>query len=69
MQLLEVNACPDFRQTGEDRHHVIDDLFEGVLDIAVKPFFNASASSSDTPAWKAGELRGQWLKSLDKEER
>lgn len=69
MQLLEVNACPDFRQTGEDRHHVIDELFEGVLALAVKPFFDASASSGDTRAWKAGERKGKWLKSLDKETR
>ena len=68
VQLLEVNACPDFRQTGDDRHHVIEELFEGVLDIAVKPFFDASSSSSEEEKrpWKAGELRGKWLKSLDK---
>lgn len=69
VQLLEVNACPDFRQTGEDRHHVIDELFEGVLELAVKPFFATPAPSSDTPAWKAGERKGKWLKSLDKEDR
>ncbi|KAK9896264.1 tubulin-tyrosine ligase [Cystobasidium minutum MCA 4210] len=66
VQLLEVNACPDFRQTGDDRHHVIEELFEGVLDIAVKPYFDdpSSTAPEETP-WKAGERRGKWLKSLD----
>ncbi|GAB7352556.1 hypothetical protein MBLNU459_g2941t1 [Dothideomycetes sp. NU459] len=37
--LLEVNAFPDFAQTGEDLGHLIKGLFEEVVDVAVKPFF------------------------------
>lgn len=37
--LLEVNAFPDFRQTGEELGGVIGGLWEGVVDVAVGPFF------------------------------
>lgn len=37
--LLEVNAFPDFAQTGNDLNSVIQGLFENVVDVAIKPFF------------------------------
>ncbi|KAJ5539900.1 hypothetical protein N7513_008232 [Penicillium frequentans] len=38
--LLEVNAFPDFAQTGEDlKEVVVGRLFEETIDVAVKPFF------------------------------
>ncbi|KAJ5181964.1 hypothetical protein N7449_012111 [Penicillium cf. viridicatum] len=38
--LLELNAYPDFAQTGEDlKEAVVGRLFEEVVDVAVKPFF------------------------------
>lgn len=38
--LLEMNAFPDFAQTGEDlKELVVGRLFEEVVDVAVKPFF------------------------------
>ncbi|KAK2809618.1 hypothetical protein FQN50_003675 [Emmonsiellopsis sp. PD_5] len=38
--LLELNAFPDFRQTGEElKRDVVGRLFEGVVEVAVKPFF------------------------------
>ncbi|KAL6718955.1 hypothetical protein ACLMJK_003190 [Lecanora helva] len=37
--LLEVNAFPDFKQSGEDLKDVIQGLWNGVVDIAVKGFF------------------------------
>ena len=37
--LLEVNAFPDFAQTGPELADVIAGLFEGVVDVAVKPYF------------------------------
>lgn len=43
--LLEVNSYPDFKQTGDDLSSVIDGLFEGVVDVAVKPFLNSSSYS------------------------
>jgi len=36
---LEVNAFPDFAQTGPELADVIAGLFEGVVDVAVKPYF------------------------------
>lgn len=39
VSLLEVNAFPDFAQTGGDLNHVIEGLFEQVVDVAIKPFF------------------------------
>lgn len=38
--LLELNAYPDFAQTGENlKEAVVGRLFEEVVDVAVKPFF------------------------------
>ncbi|TID24936.1 putative tubulin--tyrosine ligase C12B10.04 [Venturia nashicola] len=37
--LLEVNAFPDFKQTGDDLKQIIEDLFADVVEVAIKPFF------------------------------
>jgi tubulin--tyrosine ligase len=37
--LLEVNAFPDFRQTGEELSGLVEGLFEGVVEKAVGKFF------------------------------
>jgi tubulin--tyrosine ligase len=37
--LLEVNAFPDFRQTGEDLKALVGGLWEGIVELAVGPFF------------------------------
>ncbi|CAN9097054.1 unnamed protein product [Alternaria alternata] len=37
--LLEVNAFPDFRQTGDELSGMIEGLFEGVVNKGVAPFF------------------------------
>jgi hypothetical protein len=37
--LLEVNAFPDFRQTGDELKGLVEGLFEEVVNIAVNPFF------------------------------
>ncbi|OJJ51478.1 hypothetical protein ASPZODRAFT_127557 [Penicilliopsis zonata CBS 506.65] len=43
--LLELNAFPDFAQTGENlRDVVVGQLFEETVDIAVKPFFGIEAA-------------------------
>lgn len=42
--LLEVNAFPDFRQTGDDLSNVIGGLWKGVVDVAIKPFFGLDVS-------------------------
>lgn len=44
--LLEVNAYPDFGQTGEDlKEVVVGRLFEETVDVAVKPFFGLGQSA------------------------
>ncbi|KAF2761418.1 TTL-domain-containing protein [Pseudovirgaria hyperparasitica] len=37
--LLEVNAFPDFKQTGDDLKGIVEGFFEDVVDLAIKPFF------------------------------
>ncbi|KAF2153735.1 TTL-domain-containing protein [Myriangium duriaei CBS 260.36] len=44
--LLEVNAFPDFAQTGKDLSSLIAGLFDGVVDVAVKPFFTDGSSAA-----------------------
>jgi tubulin--tyrosine ligase len=43
--LLEINAFPDFRQTGDDLKEVVQGLFEEVVDMAIKPFFGVAENS------------------------
>lgn len=57
--LLEVNAYPDFRQTGEELGGVIDGLFEGVVERAVMPFFGVGGGE--------GEGENEMVKVLDVE--
>lgn len=45
--LLEVNAFPDFRQTGNELSGLIEGLFEGVVDQAVQPFFGLEREGKD----------------------
>jgi tubulin--tyrosine ligase len=37
--LLEVNAFPDFKQTGDDLKDLVGGLWEEVVDAAIKPYF------------------------------
>ncbi|CAI6340107.1 unnamed protein product [Periconia digitata] len=37
--LLEVNAFPDFRQTGDELKGLVEGLFGGVVNVGVRPFF------------------------------
>lgn len=47
--LLELNAFPDFRQTGDElRDQVVGRLFEGIVDVAVKPFFGIPRGEIDS---------------------
>ncbi|RPB11623.1 sure-like protein [Morchella conica CCBAS932] len=57
--LLEVNAYPDFRQTGEELGGVIDGLFEGVVERAVMPFLGVGKEE--------GEGESEMVKVLDVE--
>ncbi|KAK4703299.1 tubulin---tyrosine ligase, partial [Phenoliferia sp. Uapishka_3] len=52
--LLEINACPDFSQTGLALQSVINNLFEETLKVAVVPFFGKIDDGGDA------ELDGQF---------
>jgi tubulin--tyrosine ligase len=52
--LLEVNAFPDFRQTGDELSGMIEGLFEGVVDVGIKAKFGME-----------GGERGDMVKVLD----
>ena len=59
--LLEVNAFPDFRQTGEGLRDVVRGLWEGVVGIAVGVFFGVG----DGGQGKVGEERWGMREVLD----
>jgi tubulin--tyrosine ligase len=44
--LLEVNAFPDFKQTGDDLKEIIEGLFIDVVEVAIKPFFGITGGKS-----------------------
>jgi hypothetical protein len=44
--LLEVNAFPDFKQTGGDLKEVVEGFWRGVVKFAVAPFFGVEGVSS-----------------------
>ncbi|CCF52070.1 hypothetical protein NDA11_006465 [Ustilago hordei] len=55
--LLEVNAQPDFAQTGARLSSVIERLFERVCEIAVLPYHSESRTAEGLDAWNVGESR------------
>ncbi|CCH59096.1 hypothetical protein TBLA_0B02540 [Henningerozyma blattae CBS 6284] len=42
VKILEVNAYPDFKQTGDELKGLIDQLFDNTVKFCVLPFFNKS---------------------------
>lgn len=48
VSILEVNAYPDFRQTGSDLKELIDELFYGVMCKGVIPLLNEEAPESQS---------------------
>ncbi|RYO81589.1 hypothetical protein DL763_008540 [Monosporascus cannonballus] len=53
--LLEVNAFPDFRQTGDDLRGLVAGLWEGVLRLAVGPLFGLTAEGGRGDAGGGGK--------------
>ncbi|KAH7088051.1 tubulin-tyrosine ligase family protein [Paraphoma chrysanthemicola] len=45
--LLEVNAFPDFRQSGQEGKDLVQGLFDGVVDKGIAPFFGLAAKDDD----------------------
>ena len=47
--LLELNAYPDFKQTGETlQNEIVGGLFEEVVNVAIVPFFGAGQKDHET---------------------
>ncbi|ONH69401.1 putative tubulin--tyrosine ligase PBY1, partial [Cyberlindnera fabianii] len=47
VKLLEINAYPDFKQTGEELKSLIYDLFDSVVERCVVPFFGGEKVSNE----------------------
>jgi len=45
--LLEVNAFPDFRQTGDDLKEIVQGLLLDVVEVAIKPFFGIDSGKPE----------------------
>ncbi|GAA5907944.1 uncharacterized protein JCM6883_004068 [Sporobolomyces salmoneus] len=62
VSLLEVNACPDFAQTGETLQGIISNLFSETIKVAVKPFFEDDDEGEEETveeAFEALEVSGR----------
>ncbi|KAG0167319.1 hypothetical protein DFQ28_005184 [Apophysomyces sp. BC1034] len=44
---LEANAFPDFKQTGSELQHIIQELFEATTKTAIEPFFGLQSEPSN----------------------
>lgn len=62
--LLEVNAFPDFAQTGDDLKEVVKGFWEEVIRVAVKRFFDGRGGGEGDEGWDTGE-DGMMRKVLD----
>ncbi|KAK5782281.1 hypothetical protein RI543_000211 [Arxiozyma heterogenica] len=47
VKILEVNAYPDFKQTGDDLKNLIDELFLNVVQYGIKPLLNSTVNQVD----------------------
>ncbi|CZR60984.1 related to pig tubulin-tyrosine ligase [Phialocephala subalpina] len=56
--LLEVNAFPDFRQTGDELKGVVKGVWEGVMDMAVGEFFGVQTNNNEK---KDGIAKGKMI--------
>ncbi|KAM0754721.1 TTL-domain-containing protein [Meredithblackwellia eburnea MCA 4105] len=56
--LLEINACPDFTQTGPALQSVIDHLFAETVRVAVVPFFEIEGLDAELEKLEIGEENG-----------
>lgn len=59
--LLEVNAFPDFRQTGDDLQGLVQGLMDGVVEVGVRPFFGLGSEKE----WKEVKVKEDMVKVLD----
>ncbi|CAD7701435.1 unnamed protein product [Ostreobium quekettii] len=66
--VLEANAEPDFKQTGQRLRCIVDGLVEGVLRLVADPL--AEEQGVRPPGEQEGVIgKGRWRKVLEKEQR
>lgn len=66
VKLVGIDAEPTFRFIGTQLNWVLDEVFAGIAQIAVEPFFAESEASKDR-SWGIGEERHSFLKFVDEE--
>lgn len=49
VKLLEINAYPDFKQTGEELKDIIEELFDNTAKLFIAPFLNDSDAPKPEP--------------------
>ncbi|ORY85290.1 tubulin-tyrosine ligase family-domain-containing protein [Leucosporidium creatinivorum] len=69
VSLLEINACPDFAQTGKELQTIIDHLFACTLETAVLPYFRRQEGELATEGPEEGEELVQEFGKLGVESR
>lgn len=63
VHILEFNASPDFHQSGERLQSKIREMFDGVVQGFVKPFFKIKQEGDEDEwdgEWAKGDERGGW---------
>jgi hypothetical protein len=62
VSLLEYNASPDFLQSGNKLRPQLMEMFQGVIHIAIKPFFKIEDETpqDDGAAWEVGDEKWGW---------
>ncbi|KAI6803943.1 hypothetical protein KC332_g15603 [Hortaea werneckii] len=64
--LMEINAFPDFAQTGTNlKEDLVGGLFEEVVDLVVRPFFFGEGDAKKEEEEEKGERGGRMVKCLD----
>lgn len=62
--LLEYNASPDFHQSGNRLRRELGEMFRGVVELSVKPFFGLGGQDPETRQGKkemqVGEEKYGW---------
>ncbi|CED83295.1 Predicted tubulin-tyrosine ligase [Phaffia rhodozyma] len=71
VHILEFNASPDFHQSGERLQSKIREMFDGVVDGFVKPFFGIDDDSDDEEnedKESSAEIKwdGQWEQGMER---
>jgi hypothetical protein len=61
VHLIEANAFPDFKQTGQRLNNLISVLFEQTVAVAIDPFFTSTSS-----AFEEGMTRREVVKENGK---